>query len=218
MGKMQPANDINFDLIVEDFDRLLPLYRFVEGHESAPVLPQQTRNGFQFKPGCTVKLSSTRASYAERELDVTLTHNNIQTALHKHLCSQYGEDNVGVERPNADGRIDVVVRQNGQYWFYEIKTALTARRCISEALAQLLEYSYWPRAQVAERLIIVGEPVLDDESEEYLSTLRQQFGIPVDYEQFDLNSGGIVHRGNRVASAGSNLDQALPEFISPLSR
>lgn len=72
-----------------------------------------------------------------------------------------------------------------------------------EALAQLLEYSYWPGAQVAERLIIVGEPALDRESENYLATLRQQFDIPVDYEQFDLNTGKIVHQPNRAATTSS---------------
>jgi hypothetical protein len=40
--------------------------------------------------------------------------------------------------------MDVVVRLGIRYWFYEIKTALSARACIREALAQLLEYSYWP--------------------------------------------------------------------------
>lgn len=34
MGKTQPARDIKFNLIVEDFDRLLTLYRFVEGAAS----------------------------------------------------------------------------------------------------------------------------------------------------------------------------------------
>lgn len=66
------------------------------------------------------------------------------------------------------------------------KTAMSARGCIGAALAQLLEYSYWPRAKVAERLIIVGEPILDPDSERYLTTLREQFSIPIEYKQFDL--------------------------------
>ncbi len=200
MGKMQASKEINFDVIVEDFDRLLTLYRFVEGHENEPVLP--TKKGFLFKPGCAVKSSKTKASYAERELDVTLRHNEIQDALYKHLCIQYGDDNVGAESQNADGRVDIVVRQTGRYWFYEIKTALTTRECISQALAQLMEYAYWPGAQVAERLIIIGEPALDPESEHYLSTLRKRFSIPVEYEQFDFNSGRIVHRPKRAHSVG----------------
>ena len=73
----------------------------------------------------------------------------------------------------------MVVRQNGRYWFYEIKTTVTTRACISESLAQLLEYSYWPGAQVAEQLIIIGEPALDSVSAQYLSTLRRTFSLPV---------------------------------------
>jgi len=64
--------------------------------------------------------------------------------------------------PNGiGGRIDTVVSQDGGYWFYEIKTAMSARACIRDALAQLLEYAYWPGAREASRLIIVGEPELD---------------------------------------------------------
>jgi hypothetical protein len=192
LGKMQLSNNINFDLIVGDFDRLLTLYRFVEGHVAVPVVPQQSKKGFQFKPGCTTKSSKTKASYAERELDITLRHNDLQTALHEHLCSQYGEDNVGTENSNANGRVDLVVHQKGRYRFYEIKTSLTARGCISESLAQLLEYSYWPGAQVAERLIIVGESALDRESAQYLLTLREKFSLPIEYQQFSFEESKLV--------------------------
>lgn len=190
MGKTQAGTSIDFDMIVEDFDRLLTLYRFVEGGVNEVF----TKNsGFRFEPGCSVKLSNTKASYAQRELDVTLRHNDIQVALHNHLCTQFGRDNVGTERPNAGGKVDVIVHRNGSFWFYEIKTAATARGCISEALSQLLEYSYWPGAQVAERLIVIGEPSLDSESAQYLATLRQRFSLPLEYQRFDLSSGKTLY-------------------------
>lgn len=85
--------------------------------------------------------------------------------------------------------MDVVVRRGGNFWFYEIKTAMSARACIREALAQLLEYSFWPGAQQAEKLIIVGEPSLDEQSEQYLAMLRKQFSLPLEYHQFDLVRG-----------------------------
>jgi hypothetical protein len=68
----------------------------------------------------------------------------------------------------------------------EIKTAMSARGCIREGLAQLLEYSFWPRAQVADKLVIVGEPALDEDSHKYLTTLRQRFSLPLEYQQFDV--------------------------------
>jgi hypothetical protein len=40
--------------------------------------------------------------------------------------------------------IDVVVKMKNEYWFYEIKTALTPRACLREATGQLLEYGFGP--------------------------------------------------------------------------
>jgi len=192
LGKMQLMNAINYDAIVEDFDRLLALYRFVEGQDTFPKIAEAATGEFDFRPGCTVKLSKTKVSLVERELDVYLRQNDIQLALHNHLASLYGSENVGTERWSGSGRVDVMVRQKSKFWFYEIKTAMSARGCIAEALAQLLEYSYWPGAQLAEKLIIVGEPALDSDSETYLATLREQFSLPIEYQQFDLASGVLV--------------------------
>jgi hypothetical protein len=58
----------------------------------------------------------------------------------------------------------------------------------------LLEYSHWPGAQVAEKLVIVGEPDLDTESERYLITLRERFSLPIEYQQFDVAKGTLVRR------------------------
>jgi len=184
LGKIQPVMDLNYDLILEDFDRLLPLYKFVEGAALFPEASITARSKFQFRPGCRVRAAKTIVSLAERQLNISLRHNEIQMALHKHLCSIYGENHVGVERESFDGKIDVVVRKDNKFWFYEIKTAMSARACIREGLAQLLEYSFWPGAQVAEKLIIVGEPPLDEQTKEYLVTLRQKFALPLEYLEF----------------------------------
>jgi|GEM_PF-6916215 len=132
---MQPLNAIDYDVILQDFDRLLPLYRFVEGTDTFPAEAPK-RRGFQFKSGCTVKAGSATASLAERKLNIDLRHNQLQQALHDHLASLYGSENVGTELRSADGQVDVVVRRAGKFWFYEIKTAMSARGCIRQALAQ----------------------------------------------------------------------------------
>ena len=107
----------------------------------------------------------------------------MQRALFDRLAREFGAEHVGTETPNGSGaRIDVVLRRGAAYWFFEIKTSLSARGCIREALPQLLEYSFWPGTQEAERLVVVGEAALDDQSAEYLSTLRTRFGLPVYYE------------------------------------
>jgi hypothetical protein len=59
-------------------------------------------------------------------------------------------------------------------------------------LGQLLEYSYWPGAQQAARLVIIGEQPLDNNARAYLETLQMQFSLPVEYMQFDMNSSQLV--------------------------
>jgi len=192
MGRMQAADAIDYDLIVEDFDRLLPLYRFVEGKDTFPQVAEPKKGGFQFKSGCTVKPAKTMASLAERQLNIALRHNELQTALHDHLAQLYGADDVGTELNSAGGQVDVAVRRGQKYWFYEIKTAMSARGCIREGMAQVLEYSFWPGAQEAEKLVIVGEPALDGDAERYLATLRGRFSLPIEYQQFELSRRELI--------------------------
>ena len=191
MGRMQAADAIDYDLVVEDFDRLLPLYRFVEGKDTFPQVTEPTQGGFQFKSGCTLKPAKTTASLAERQLNITLRHNELQRALHDHLAQLCGADDVGTEIGSAGGQVDAIVRRGEKFWFFEIKTAMSARGCIREALAQLLEYCFWPGAQEAERLVIVGEPPLDTDAGLYLATLRKRFALPIEYAQFDMATGKL---------------------------
>jgi hypothetical protein len=94
---------------------------------------------------------------------------------------------VGTEKASGVGtRIDVVVRQGNEFWFYEIKTAQSPRACLREALGQLPEYAFWPGAQAASRLIVVGESAIDDDGSEYLRRLRDRFGLPIEYEQISI--------------------------------
>jgi hypothetical protein len=188
LGKMQPVDHIDLDLIVDDFDRLLPLYRYVEGNEkyANPTIGSESNDGF--RPGCSVKKRFTTASLAEQVLDVDLRHSELQIFLYTQLQSEYGKDCVATEWRTRTGKIDVAVkRPNGRYWFYEIKTSLSARGCIREGLAQLLEYSYWPGAVEPEKLFIVGEPELDEKAKLYLNSLREKFGLLIEYRQCVLS-------------------------------
>jgi len=192
LGRLQPSAQPDVGLILDDFDRLLPLYRFVEGDGAFPVV-SELAGGFHFSPGCSVKPSATSVSVAARQLDVLLRHNELEVALFNYLQMRHGPESVATEQETGTGtRMDVVVRLGNRYWFYEIKTALSARACIREALAQLLEYSYWPGAQEAERLIIVGEPALDAEASAFLDRLREQFAVPIYYQQFVMDTGNLV--------------------------
>jgi hypothetical protein len=109
------------------------------------------------------------------------------------LIGKYGNEAVAIECANGSGtQIDVVLKLGERFHYYEIKTSLSARGCIREALSQLLDYSFWPGVQEAERLIVVGEPNLDKDAGEYLSVLRNRFALPLYYQQFDLSNQCLV--------------------------
>ena len=184
LGKRQPFDDINLELILDDFDRLLPLYEFVEsGGAVEPLATPET--AFKFEPGFVERKSSAVVSRLPRELNVSLRHTLIQKALYKRLADEFGAQNVRAEQASGVGTyVDAVVRRpNHVYWFYEIKTSVSPRACIREALGQLLEYSNWPGSPSVERLIVVGEGCLDSRTIEYLERLRERFSLGVTYEQ-----------------------------------
>ena len=148
-----------------------------------PTISSVTAVPFKFRPGFVAKPSSAQASQAEKELDITLRHNDLQAMLYRRLVEKYGGENVGTEVPSGTGTVDVMVRQEGGFLFYEIKTASSPRACLREALGQLLEYAFWPGSQEAIRLIVVGETELDEEAAKYLCILRERFSIPLEYER-----------------------------------
>lgn len=184
MGKRQTVDKIDYDVILEDFDRLLPLYKYIESNNTYQPVSLPDTSPFEFKPGCTIKASATVATYAQRELNIKLRHNELQYALFQRLVSKYGIDNVGTELTSGIGTsVDIVVNMDGEYYYYEIKTAASPRACLREAIGQLLEYSFWPGAQPATRLIIVGESPADNDCIEYLRRLNLKFPLPIYYEQ-----------------------------------
>jgi hypothetical protein len=185
LGRRQRVDRaIDYEAVLLDFDRLLELYRYVEspsrsnGIQSAP---------FTFRPGCSVKAASTSYTHAQMQLDIALRHNELQRALYSRLVEQHGEDNVGTEHPSFFGtRVDVIVRDGTNLWYYEIKTSQSPRACMREAIGQLLEYSFWPGSQSATRLVVVGETPLDDDGAAYLARLKQQFALPLEYESIAI--------------------------------
>jgi hypothetical protein len=117
----------------------------------------------------------------------------VQEALFKHLAKSHGMDNTSGEQTFGNGTlVDVAVKQDDGYVFYELKTGLSARSCIREALGQLMEYSYWPGGEQAMRLVVVGEAEYDKDAKAYMKTLRKEFSLPIEYQRFDMTSGQLV--------------------------
>jgi hypothetical protein len=183
LGQRQSLNKLNYDTILSCFDRLLPLYKYIESKGTLPPISTATMRPFEFQSGFVPRVSSARASLPERELDINLRHNIFQEALYNKLVEKYGADSVGGELQSGVGtNIDIVVRHRDQFHFYEIKTAKSPRICLRQALGQLLEYAFWPGSQEATRLVVVGETALDDEGAKYLLELKKRFSLPLEYE------------------------------------
>jgi hypothetical protein len=61
LGKLRPRMNIDYDRILDVFDRLLRLYRYAEGATAYPATAP-VDGAFTFVPGCTVKAAKTTAS------------------------------------------------------------------------------------------------------------------------------------------------------------
>ena len=188
IGKRQSPQRISTELILRDFDHLLPVYEFVEGYSGISFfqgtygsVPEITQTG---------EPSSTTATVEAAIRKVELRHFDIQTRLMQHLVNLHGSSCVYKEYDSVDRkRVDLVVKKDHQVTYYEIKICNSAQQCIRQAIGQLLEYSYWPGAEQATRLIVVGEPELDSDTRKYLVTLDEIFNLRICYLQFDWKSG-----------------------------
>ncbi len=184
LGKYQPINRVDYELILDEFDRLLPLYQYVESRGKRKPISVQLETNFLFRAGCRTKKRTAIVSQRREQIERDLRHNELQKVLYRRLVNEFGKESVGTEIQGKNGTsIDVVVRRRRAYWFYEIKTAESPRACIREAMGQLLEYAFWPGAQGAVRLIIAGECALDKDGKDYLRYLNKRFALPLEYEQ-----------------------------------
>lgn len=191
-GKMSPIEKTKPGEILFLFDRLLNVYEYVEG--DVPLRKQRTDllKGLLFKAGCTEKLDTSIQHLQGGKKTVILRHNKLQSALHSILSKEYGDKNVGTENDTGRGsRVDLVVRNGNKHLYYEIKTSRNIRDCLREAIAQLLEYSYWPGGNEAEKLVVVSENPMTPDAQRYLMTLRERFDVPIFYQYLDLELGTL---------------------------
>jgi hypothetical protein len=188
VGRRYDPTEIDSEQILRDFDRLLPLYEFTESTNGTFPVVTANAAGLRFIAGNRPRKASTVAALSARTVDVALRHNQLQHKLHELLVGEHGTENVSSECVTGAGtRVDTAVRNGSEYWYFEIKTGLSARSCIRQGLPQLLEYSFWPGADRASRLVIVGEPPLDADAKAYMDTLTSEFELPIEYFQLQLD-------------------------------
>ena len=124
---------------------------------------------------------------AQQATQVDPKHVRLQNRLYGSFCEQYGADAVQYEQDF----VDLKVTGSAGDSFFEIKTDRSAKRCIRNALGQLLEYSSYPAAERAGRLVVVGDVPARSDDIEYLQHLRLRYSIPIFYAQFDWEIGNI---------------------------
>lgn len=113
-------------------------------------------------------------------------HKKIRDLLKNYLIDRYGFC-IGKECSTGQGTlVDLVREKDGNKIFYEIKAYNSIKSCIREALGQLLEYSFWPDNVNARTMVIVGIMPMTEESRSYLKKLRDNYNLPVYYQQFDV--------------------------------
>lgn len=193
LGKICPSDNIDVETILDNFDRLMPLYEFVEDKRSKAASERQTTRRFKWTSGNRIRVSRARIELSERKIESELRHNELQAALYCYLRDMHGDENVCGELDCGIRKfVDVAVRNGHDYIYYEIKTGHSAQSCIREAFGQLMEYSFWPGTQEASELVVVGEPSLDRAALDYLERLRKRFSVPLTYRQFDLSGMHLV--------------------------
>lgn len=125
-----------------------------------------------------------------------LIHNQLQNKLYNKLVNVYGFENIGTEVSTGvgDTLIDIVRQDKHGFIFYELKTSLSLKKCIREALPQLLEYAYWKGGSRAYELIIVSERKPTKDAQRYLNFLRETHKLPIFHETFDMKTGDLHSR------------------------
>ncbi|MDQ2069914.1 hypothetical protein [Natronospira bacteriovora] len=121
-----------------------------------------------------------RQRAAQEGVEYDPTHVRMQNRVFDLLVKNFGDSRVFYERDFVDLSIDAPNRTT----FIEIKTAPTARRCIREALGQLLEYAHYHKARAKCDLVVMGQVQMGKQDKSYLDLLRKRYNLPIHYSQY----------------------------------
>jgi hypothetical protein len=183
VGQWVRPDEVDVRVVLSTFDQLLPLYRYAESDQ--PLAPPVTAR--PFRPGCPAFILSTTRNSQTGTLEVALRHKEIQRELFRLLSKEFGRNNVEIEhKPDIGVYVDAVVQRPKGLTFYEVKVSQSVQGAVRQAIGQLLEYAYWPSAERAQELVIVGEGAPGESDAAYMRLLRRRFRLPVWYRQIDL--------------------------------
>lgn len=159
-----------------------------------PLGSSEKPGEYKFEAGHNLKSEEETNKVSKAKLSVThLVHNQIQNSVYQKLVAQFGKEHVGTEVSTGCGTyIDIALNTPEGDIFFEIKTAPDLKSCIRQAISQLLEYSYWPNENRAVALIIIAPHELNQSAKLYLNRMRNQFGIPIYYHEFRIDTQKMV--------------------------
>ena len=183
IGKLCKKSEIDFKEILSTFDELLNIYLAVESEKAIPATSNKDSQNFIFKKNNSKLTFNKQFTSKQRDTNIEVRHSFLQINLQEDLEHEFGTENVAIEHPFLGNRIDIVVKNKDQIYFYEVKVASTAKNCIRQALGQLFEYAYWGGAKNANKILIAGEHAYDIETKNYIEFLNNQFNIPIEYKQ-----------------------------------
>ena len=132
----------------------------------------------------TIKVLNTNSFIKTTEKGEVLVdplHKKIQNAVAELIKDQYVLPYVETSLTNADGqRVDIkgIFKETGEWHYFEIKTD-SAKKCIREALGQILEYAHYPNVNRAEKMFIVGPQKPDEKDMAYMKYIRNTYGMPI---------------------------------------
>jgi hypothetical protein len=113
-------------------------------------------------------------------------HDRLQNAVHAFLKTNCSK--VEYEADYIDLRAEV----GGVQCLFEVKAASTAKRCIREALGQLLEYAHYPDRECQHTLVVVGDAPFDNSDRAYVALLRKRYGVHLQYVRWDWSNNCLV--------------------------
>jgi hypothetical protein len=172
--------NLDVNNILQDFDRLYPLYAYVESGDE--LEPEKVSPPKIAKKGWVPKATHATISSLAGEIERDLRHNVLQRSLLRIIEMEFPGSHVYSEwEVSPSGRVDIAVDTKDELLFCEIKVAPHVRAAVREAVGQLLEYSHWPTESRADKWWVVSEAKPSAKDAAYLKILRTRYGLPLFY-------------------------------------
>lgn len=149
-------------------------YLLTEALPAIPTMGRAARSGSE-----SIPTAEPHVRAAQQAITVCPEHVAMQARLMRELQQEFPNRPVLRER----ACVDVQVETDQERWLFEIKTDLSPRAVLRQALGQLLEYAHFATARDGRKLhlVAVGRTPLAPEDAAYLDRLRTDYGLPLDY-------------------------------------